>query len=73
MGSFWGVVVWAPWALDGKITPTGCGRFSMIKKNVAGVGMCGCMTSLLPTVNLTWKMSIFKGYVLLFWSCGGGP
>ena len=42
-GSFWGVVVWA---LDGKITPTGCGNVSMIKKNMADVCMCGCMTSL---------------------------
>ena len=43
----------------------------MMKKNVDDVGMCGCMTSLYPFVNLTWKMGHFKGYVWLFWGCGG--
>ena len=45
-GAILGVVVWALWALDGKITPTGCGNVSIIKKNMADVCMCGCMTSL---------------------------
>jgi len=52
-GSFWGVclAVLGLWlgplrALDGQITPAGCGWVSYMMKNVAGVGICGCMTSL---------------------------
>ena len=41
--------MWALWALDEKITPTGCGNI-MIKKNIADVGMCGCITSLYPNM-----------------------
>ena len=41
-----GAAVGAPGALDGEMTPPRCGWVSMKKKNVAGVGICGSMTSL---------------------------
>ena len=39
-GCFW-VMVGAPRALDGEITPPRCGCDSKLKKIVAGVGICG--------------------------------
>ena len=52
-GSVWGVclAVLGLWlgplrALDGQITPTRCGWVNYMMKNVAGVGICGCITSL---------------------------
>ena len=44
-----GTLVGAQRALDGEITSPRCGWVFMMKKNVAGVGICGCLTS------LVWK------------------
>ena len=48
----------------------------MMKKDVAGVGICGCMTSPLWLENMIWKMCHFEGYFWLLWDSGegtGGP
>ena len=44
-----GTLVGAQRALDGEITSPRCGWVFMMKKNVSGVGICGCLTS------LVWK------------------
>ena len=44
----------------------------MMKKDVAGVGICGCMTSPLWLENMTRKMRHFKGYFWLLWNSGVG-
>ena len=46
MSGCFGAVVWAPRGLDGEITPPRYGSVIMMNTNVAGVGICGCMTSL---------------------------
>ena len=45
---------------------------SIMKKNVAGGGICGCITSLKLFENMMTKMSHFGGYVWLFWGSDGG-
>ena len=44
----------------------------MMKKDVAGVGICGCMTSPLWLENMIRKMRHFEGYFWLLWDSGGG-
>ena len=46
MSGCFGAAVGARGALDGEMTPPRCGSVGMMKKNVAGVGICGSMTSL---------------------------
>ena len=46
MSGWFGALVGAPTALDAETTPPKCGEASMMKKGLAGVGICGCMTSL---------------------------
>ena len=78
MGNFWGMsgwfgaLVWAPRALDGELTPPRCGWAGMMKTNLAGVGICGCMTSL-SLFEIMIKNGSFWRFFLLFWGCGGGP
>ena len=43
-------------ALGGEITPPRYGWVDMMKKDVAGVGICGCMTSPLWLENMIRKM-----------------
>ena len=53
----------APGALDGEITPLRCEWVSMMKENVAGVGICGSMTSVKPFEDMLGKMLHFGEYV----------
>ena len=46
MSGWFGALVGAPTALDAETTPPKCGEASMMKKGLASVGICGCMTSL---------------------------
>ena len=44
----------------------------MMKKDVAVVGICGCMTSPLWLENMIQKMRHFEGYFWLLCDSGGG-
>ena len=59
-------------SLGGEITPPRYGLVDMMKKHVAGVGICGCMTSPLWLENMIQKMRHFEGYFWLLWDSGGG-
>ena len=44
----------------------------MMKKDLASVAICGCMTSF-SLFEIMMKMGPFEAYFRLFWGCGGGP
>ena len=44
----------------------------MMKKDVADVDICGCMTSPSWLENMIRKICLFKGYLWLLWDSGGG-